>query len=158
MRFEPPIVSELWPPKWERKASHIKPFPKHHENLTLLWSIKSRISGIWMNRVIDVRIYIFWNLDTWAHSKIIKDCKDEEKTPFLLGKFHETIGGEGEGSPEWALPQNVMLLFWSAHLCFPHPPDWFFLLENQIWKSYQAAHSSNRWNCPFHLLSGCQIN
>jgi hypothetical protein len=49
MRFEPPIVSESYDPKWERKGSHIKPFPKHHENLTLLSSIKSGISDISSN-------------------------------------------------------------------------------------------------------------
>jgi hypothetical protein len=47
---------------------------------------------IWMNRVLDVRIYLFWNLDAWGHSKIIKDYMDEGKTPLLLGKIHETMG------------------------------------------------------------------
>lgn len=136
-------------PKWERKGSHIKPFPKHHENLTLLWSIKSGISSIWMNRVLDVRIYLFWNLDTWAHSKIIKDCMDEGKTPLLLGKFHETMWGGGKegGSPEWApllCPKMSCFCFMVCPSMFS-PPTWLIFPS---WKSEMEIIPG----CPFLKL------
>jgi len=84
------------------------------------------------------------------------------KHPFCLENFMKQCGGGGrkedpQNGPPFFAPKCHAFVLWSAHLCFPHRPDWFFLLENRKWKSYQAAHSSNCWNCPFHLLSGCQI-
>jgi len=52
---------------------------------------------------------------------------DEGKTPLLLGKFHETMwgGGEGRRIPRMgppSLPQNVMLLFYGLPI-YVFPTD-----------------------------------
>jgi hypothetical protein len=136
---------------------HAKSIPKmfHVANEKSQHAPTRRISNIWMNRVLSVRIYLFWNLDAWGHSKIIKDCMDEGKTPLLLGNFSWNNGGrEAQNGPP-SSPQNVMLLFYGLPIYFfAHLPNWFF----SFLKIRNRNHSKLPISKPSHWLHEISIS
>jgi hypothetical protein len=115
---------------------------------------KRGINSIWKNRVLDVRIYLFWNLDAWGHSKIIKDCMDEGKTPLLLGKFSWKNGGrEAQNGPR-SSPQNVMLLFYGLPIYVFHT----YLIDFSFLKIRNGSHSGLPISKPSHSLYEISIS
>jgi hypothetical protein len=109
---------------------------------------KRRINSIWKNKVLDVRIYLFWNLDAWGHSKIIKDCMDEGKTPLLLGKISWNNGGKEAQNGPPSLPQNVMLLFYGLPIYVSHT----YLIDFSFLKIINGSHSRLPISKPSHSL------
>ncbi len=111
------------------------------------------INSIWMNKVLDVRIYLFWNLGAWGHSKIY-DYMDEGKTPLLLGKFSWNNGGrEAQNGPP-SSPQNVMLLFYGLPIYVFHT----YLIDFSFLKIRNGSHSKLPISKPSHSLHEISIS
>jgi hypothetical protein len=115
---------------------------------------KKGINNIWINRVLGVRIYLFWNLDAWAHSTIIRDCMDEGKTTLLLGKFSWNNGGKKAQNGPPSSPQNVMLLFYGLPIYIFHT----HLIDFSFLKIRNGSHSRLPISKPSHSLHEISIS